>query len=386
MFDSEMAAASDAALVDVLTDAVRAEAIAAARRFAAIAELTDRRCTSELARARDLWACDGWDSAAAEIAAAQTITDRTASTQMHHGLALTHRLPKVGALLAAGEITAAVATMACWRTHLVEDPELLAGIDTDLAAAITSWGRLSTQRLTNAIDAAVDRHDPAAVLAYQAAARRRDVGTRDDATGTASLWGRLTATDAALLTGRLDAMARSVCREDPRTMGERRSDAIGILAVGGQVLPCRCTDPDCPNTGPDARAKGIVIHVLTDQQPPTGPAPEPTGPADPPSTGPAPTPADPPRAGSAAACPGTAVIAGGAVIPAALLAELRQMGATTTPVPDPHTGMVVAQLAVPPRTAFLRLRAHAFAHDIPLKEVARDVIERRLRFDPDDER
>lgn len=50
------------------------------------------------------------------------------------------------------------------------------------------------------------------------------------------------------------------------------------------------------------------------------------------------------------------------------------------------TGMVVAQLAVPPRIAFLRLRAHAFAHDIPLKEVARDVIERRLRFDPDDER
>lgn len=49
------------------------------------------------------------------------------------------------------------------------------------------------------------------------------------------------------------------------------------------------------------------------------------------------------------------------------------------------TGMVVAQLAVPPRIAYLRLRAHAFAHDSPLTEVARDVIERRLRFDPDDE-
>jgi hypothetical protein len=50
------------------------------------------------------------------------------------------------------------------------------------------------------------------------------------------------------------------------------------------------------------------------------------------------------------------------------------------------TGMVVAQLSVPPRVAYLRLRAYAFAHDIPLTTVARDVIERRLRFDPDDER
>jgi hypothetical protein len=50
------------------------------------------------------------------------------------------------------------------------------------------------------------------------------------------------------------------------------------------------------------------------------------------------------------------------------------------------TGMVVAQLAVPPSVAYLRLRAYAFAHDRALTAVARDVIERRLRFDPEDER
>jgi len=49
------------------------------------------------------------------------------------------------------------------------------------------------------------------------------------------------------------------------------------------------------------------------------------------------------------------------------------------------TGMVIAQLSVTPRVAYLRLRAHAFAHDRPLTEVARDVIERRLRFEPDEE-
>jgi hypothetical protein len=49
------------------------------------------------------------------------------------------------------------------------------------------------------------------------------------------------------------------------------------------------------------------------------------------------------------------------------------------------TGMVVAQLAVPPSVAYLRLRAYAFTHDRALIEVAREVIERRLRFDPEDQ-
>jgi hypothetical protein len=47
------------------------------------------------------------------------------------------------------------------------------------------------------------------------------------------------------------------------------------------------------------------------------------------------------------------------------------------------TGMVVAQLEVPPSVAYLRLRAYAFTHELPLTAVARDVITRTLRFAPD---
>jgi hypothetical protein len=49
------------------------------------------------------------------------------------------------------------------------------------------------------------------------------------------------------------------------------------------------------------------------------------------------------------------------------------------------TGMVVAQLSVTARIAYLRLRAYAFAQDRPLIEVAREVIERRVRFEPEEE-
>lgn len=47
------------------------------------------------------------------------------------------------------------------------------------------------------------------------------------------------------------------------------------------------------------------------------------------------------------------------------------------------TGMVLVQLGCKAEEAFARLRAYAFAHDRRLSDVARDVVERRLRFDPE---
>jgi hypothetical protein len=47
------------------------------------------------------------------------------------------------------------------------------------------------------------------------------------------------------------------------------------------------------------------------------------------------------------------------------------------------TGMILVQLGVSAEAAFARLRAHAYAEDRRLGDVARDVIERRLRFEPD---
>jgi hypothetical protein len=45
------------------------------------------------------------------------------------------------------------------------------------------------------------------------------------------------------------------------------------------------------------------------------------------------------------------------------------------------TGMLVAQLEVEPAEALLRLRAHAYATGRAASEVARDILERRLRLE-----
>src|SRR3954447_2581104 len=114
----DLAHVDDAALVDAITGWTRAAATVAAHRMAAIAELTHRRCTSDLARQRELSACDGWDSAAAEIAAASGISPRTASPQMLQAHALRHRLPQVAKLVAEGSLAAPLAHTIGWRTRL----------------------------------------------------------------------------------------------------------------------------------------------------------------------------------------------------------------------------------------------------------------------------
>jgi hypothetical protein len=47
------------------------------------------------------------------------------------------------------------------------------------------------------------------------------------------------------------------------------------------------------------------------------------------------------------------------------------------------TGMISVQLGVSLEEAFVRLRAHAFAAETPLHDIAGDVVSRALRFEPD---
>jgi hypothetical protein len=66
-------------------------------------------------------------------------------------------------------------------------------------------------------------------------------------------------------------------------------------------------------------------------------------------------------------------------------------GAWPEPAGSPHpevhqaTGMITGQLGVNLAVALVRLRAYSYAHDRRLRDVAADVVARRLRFDPDAE-
>ncbi|HEY7052143.1 MAG TPA: DUF222 domain-containing protein [Mycobacterium sp.] len=258
------ASADDDALVAAIEDWNRRSAAADASRLAAIAELTSRNCDKEGERA--YWACDGWDSVAGEVAGALGTSPKRASAQMSLSLTLRHRLPKVAAVFLDGRVSSRVVSAINWHTHLVDDDAALAKIDAALAARAERFGELSDYRLGVSIDYFINRHDPDAVRRVRVSARSRDlyIGKKDDESDTTAVWGRLYATHAALLDRRLMELVDGVCDEDPRTIAQRRADAMGALAARAERLACTCANPQCPGAGSDGRASSVVIHVVAE--------------------------------------------------------------------------------------------------------------------------
>ena len=75
--------------------------------------------------------------------------------------------------------------------------------------------------------------------------------------------GAVVCPDAVVLQQRVEQMARSVCEDDPRTLGERRSEALAAIAAGIPQLACECGSSECAAAAGDARRPGTaVIHVV----------------------------------------------------------------------------------------------------------------------------
>lgn len=331
--------ADEADLVAAITGWAQVETRAAARRLAAIAELTGRRCYDDPNRSR--WACDSWDAVAAQVGAAMAVSHRKASSQMYLAQALRERLPKIAALFADGQLNTALVAAIAWRTHLIQDRHTLAAVDAALAADALRYGPLSADKAAQAIDAVIEAHDPAALRQARQHARSRDVVIehRDTGHGTTPGWFRLYAHDAKALDRRLVAMAHGVCDDDPRTIAQRRADALGALAAGAEHLACACGSEDCPAKTGDHRHAGAVIHVLAHAESVTGSADAhrngeqpPPPPIDPDNilapVEHAPEPDPPPKSKPA-------LLLGGPLIPAPLLAELINAGAIIKPVRHP---------------------------------------------------
>jgi Domain of unknown function (DUF222) len=178
---------------------------------------------------------------------------------------LADRLPTVAALFAAGLISEVLVRAIEYRTALITDDEAIARVDVLLAEHVTAWGQLSAKKLEHAIDTIVDQVDPGALRRSRKTFCERDVvfGSPSDEAGFTSMWARLYGPDAAVLQQRVEEMARGVCADDPRTLGERRSEALTALPTGITQLACECGNTDCPAAARDATPPAAaVIHVV----------------------------------------------------------------------------------------------------------------------------
>jgi hypothetical protein len=96
-------------------------------------------------------------------------------------------------------------------------------------------------------------------------ARGRHVDqTWSDGNGSSTIEAVLFDHDAAALDSRLDLMARGVCDSDPRTVDQRRADALGALGAGADRLVCGCGADDCAAAGTPASA--VVINVIAEER------------------------------------------------------------------------------------------------------------------------
>ena len=265
MFDQLVDAATGSIAPAAVGAWARVENAACARRLAAIADELERLRAADGSADRELWCIDNWDAVAASVAAAQNVSLGVASHQLSVALEL-RDLPRVAQVFAAGAISYRVVAAVIARTRLIADDQARAKVDSALAARIGGWGPLSAAKTETEIDYWVDRYDPAALRRSENQARGRyvDVHAATDGSGTASIEGLLFGPDADALDQRLDAMARTVCDGDPRTLEQRRSDALGALGHGGDRLACGCGSEDCGAAG--VQPSTVVVHVVADEE------------------------------------------------------------------------------------------------------------------------
>ncbi len=170
---------------------------------------------------REQWCVDNWEAVAAEVGAGLGISRDRASSQLHYGLELLERLPKLGGVFAAGDVDFRIVIAAVFRTGLITHDKVLAGVDARLARNAAGWNALSRDKISEIVDWFVREADPDAVRVARSADDDWHVEISPARDGLAEFWGRVRGPDAAAFDRRLNQLAASVCRDDPRTKRRR---------------------------------------------------------------------------------------------------------------------------------------------------------------------
>ena len=154
----------------------------------------------------------------------------TAGTQIHG------RLPRLRSTVDRGLVPEQLAIDIACRLADVPD-SIVSDVEDEVVARIVDdldgGDRMSRAAIHSLIDDAVERYDPAAAEdAAAAAAEERAVRFRRARNGTATMWAKLSATDAELLRSRIEADAAAASADGLiGTMDQLRADALAALAV-----------------------------------------------------------------------------------------------------------------------------------------------------------
>ncbi|WP_306359079.1 HNH endonuclease signature motif containing protein [Nocardia sp. CC227C] len=199
------------------------------------------------------------ESAATEIGVAVRVSHRNADGLIALGMGL-GRLPATRRAFAQGRIDLA-------RVRAIHDTLVNAPDDTVTEiedTVVARAERCDPGRLRRTIRKKLLEVDPAGqARRRQEAERERYVAVRAADDGTALVDAVLPAAGGWTLFERLREMAiTQCCTADPRSMNQRRADALVALADGSGQLTCGCDLPDCsrrdPNTPVSSPRRALV--------------------------------------------------------------------------------------------------------------------------------
>ncbi|EFV14828.1 HNH endonuclease signature motif containing protein [Segniliparus rugosus] len=252
-----------------LAEIERAEAVLLALKAEAVVsvaeDIAERKLAEERQGGKGIFSFSIREAAILELAPALGVSSREAKGMLSFAENITERYPKLGARLAAGEVTAKTARLvgkslesapAGWRERL----------DAWLAERAPRWRLHSQSKIQGLIEAQYIRWDSEWTRERRERAHaERGLFFQPVGDGMAKIWGTLPLMEAALVKDRLDAAARTVCPGDPRAMWTRRADALTALARNGEdKLHCECGKETCQaahRPAPQAKPVELVVDL-----------------------------------------------------------------------------------------------------------------------------
>ncbi|ERG69284.1 HNH endonuclease signature motif containing protein [Segniliparus rugosus] len=235
-----------------------------ARLVAMAAEkVAERKLAEERQGGKGIFSFSIREAAILELAPALGVSSREAKGMLSFAENMTEHYPKLGARLAAGEVTAKTARLvgkslesapAGWREKL----------DVWLAERAPRWRLCSQSKVQGLIEAQYVRWDSEWTRERREKAHaERGLFFQPVGDGMAKIWGAMPLMEAAMVKDKLDAVARTVCPGDPRAMWTRRSDALAALAGHGEdKLRCECGRDTCKAAQrPVPQAKPVELVV-----------------------------------------------------------------------------------------------------------------------------
>ncbi|MFI6430608.1 DUF222 domain-containing protein [Rhodococcus oryzae] len=251
-----------AAALSALRGYGRAENIAAAHKVLTAAAFARRQFASEVDLFGEEFAYRAGRSAEMETSLALGVSAFTAERYVAVGNALDLRLPLIRAVFVSGRVDFSRVFALVDATAEISDATL-ALMEPHLADAALY---LTPKKLVAEVMWELIRINPteAEELRKRRERHSRRVSVTADLHGMAQVYATLTAAEGRALDSLICEMAGTVCREDPRTVDNLRTDAFMALVHGETYLHCLCGRDECPTAHlprPERPKPEVHIHI-----------------------------------------------------------------------------------------------------------------------------